>query len=192
VLTNTANGLAKGARDSGNKVCRLTQLQHLKKDGAHSSVTSVQPYLSQIKQQLSQLLLARKVTVSLNFGDRSYGGILRPPAVLMFYDFAPHGDGANNNNPIGAGDKYSPSRLGAAAGQMRPDQRDREHRYNFHLLRHTASLFITYLRWPPKRIQTVMGHASVRITFDLYGRLFESVEADREDMKKLEAAVRAA
>jgi hypothetical protein len=100
VLTNTANGLAKGARDSGNKVCRLTQLQHLKKDGAHSSVTSVQPYLSQIKQQLSQLLLARKVTVSLNFGDRSYGGILRPPAVLMFYDFAPHGDGANNNNPI--------------------------------------------------------------------------------------------
>jgi hypothetical protein len=97
VLTNTANGLAKGARDSGNKVCRLTQLQHLKKDGAHSSVTSVQPYLSQIKQQLSQLLLARKVTVSLNFGNRSYGGILRPPAVLMFYDFAPHGDGANNN-----------------------------------------------------------------------------------------------
>jgi integrase len=76
---------------------------------------------------------------------------------------------------------------------MRPDQRDREHRYNFHLLRHAAaSLFITYLRWPPKRIQTVMGHASVRITFDLYGRLFESVEADREDMKKLEAAVRAA
>jgi len=68
-----------------------------------------------------------------------------------------------------------------------------EHRYNFHLLRHAAaSLFITYLRWPPKRIQTVMGHASVRITFDLYGRLFESAEADREDMKKLEAAVRAA
>ncbi|MGB8619196.1 MAG: hypothetical protein WCD65_16970 [Pseudolabrys sp.] len=27
---------------------------------------------------------------------------------------------------------------------------------------------------------------------NLYGHLFESVEADREDMKKLEAAVRAA
>jgi hypothetical protein len=37
-----------------------------------------------------------------------------------------------------------------------------------------------------------MGHASVRITFDLYGRLFESVEADREDVNKPEAAVRAA
>jgi hypothetical protein len=28
--------------------------------------------------------------------------------------------------------------------------------------------------------------------YDLYGHLFESVEADREDMKKVEAAVRAA
>jgi integrase len=66
-------------------------------------------------------------------------------------------------------------------------------RYNFHLLRHAAaSLFIAYLKWPPKRIQTVMGHAKITMTFDLYGHLFESVEADREDMKKLEAAVRAA
>ena len=66
-------------------------------------------------------------------------------------------------------------------------------RYNFHLLRHAAaSLFIAYLKWPPKRIQTVMGHAKITLTFDLYGHLFESVEADREDMKKLEAAVRAA
>ena len=66
-------------------------------------------------------------------------------------------------------------------------------RYNFHLLRHAAaSLFIAYLKWPPKRIQTVMGHAKITLTFDLYGHLFENVEADREDMKKLEAAVRAA
>ena len=68
-----------------------------------------------------------------------------------------------------------------------------EHRYHFHLLRHAAaSLFIAYLKWPPKRIQAVMGHGRITMTFDLYGHLFESVEADREDMKKLEAAVRAA
>jgi integrase len=66
-------------------------------------------------------------------------------------------------------------------------------RYNFHLLRHAAaSLFIRYLGWAPKRVQVVMGHASVTLTFDLYGHLFENIEADREDMKKLEAAVRAA
>jgi integrase len=65
--------------------------------------------------------------------------------------------------------------------------------YGFHKLRHAAaSLFIQHLRWTPKRLQTVMGHASVTMTFDLYGHLFESVEADRADMAKIEAAVRAA
>jgi integrase len=66
-------------------------------------------------------------------------------------------------------------------------------RYNFHLLRHAAaSLFIHYLGWTPKRVQTVMGHASVTLTFDLYGHLFENLEADRADMAKIEAAIRTA
>jgi integrase len=66
-------------------------------------------------------------------------------------------------------------------------------RYGFHSLRHAAaSLFIRYLGWSPKRLQTVMGHSSVRMTFDLYGHLFEDVEADRADMAKIEAAIRAA
>jgi integrase len=65
--------------------------------------------------------------------------------------------------------------------------------YNFHMLRHAAaSLFIAHLGWQPKRIQTVMGHGSIKMTFDLYGHLFESKDADREDMKRLEAAVRIA
>jgi len=68
-----------------------------------------------------------------------------------------------------------------------------EPRYNFHMLRHAAaSLFIRYLGWSPKRVQTVMGHASVTMTFDRYGHLFDDVEADRADMAKIEAAVRAA
>ena len=68
-----------------------------------------------------------------------------------------------------------------------------EDKYNFHMLRHAAaSLFIAYLGWTPKHIQTVMGHSSVQMTFDLYGHLFEDKEADREAMAKLEAAVRVA
>jgi hypothetical protein len=66
-------------------------------------------------------------------------------------------------------------------------------RYGFHALRHAAaSLFIQYLKWSPKRLQAVMGHSSVRMTFDLYGHLFEDIEADRADMAKIEAAIRAA
>ena len=38
----------------------------------------------------------------------------------------------------------------------------------------------------------VMGHSSIRMTFDLYGHLFEDVELDRADMAKIEVAVRAA
>jgi integrase len=51
---------------------------------------------------------------------------------------------------------------------------------------------LPYLGWSPKRLQTVMGHASINLTFDLYGHLFEDIEADRADMAKIEAAVRAA
>jgi integrase len=66
-------------------------------------------------------------------------------------------------------------------------------RYGFHMLRHAAaSLFIQYLGWTPKRLQTVMGHASINMTFDRYGHLFENIEADRDAMAKIEAAVRAA
>jgi integrase len=63
-------------------------------------------------------------------------------------------------------------------------------KYGFHALRHAAaSLFIAHLGWTPKRVQAVMGHASITMTFDRYGHLFVDAEGDREAMKKLEAAV---
>ena len=66
-------------------------------------------------------------------------------------------------------------------------------KYGFHKLRHVAaSLFIAHLGWTPKRLQEVMGHSSITITFDLYGHLFEDSEGDREAMKRLEAAIVAA
>jgi integrase len=66
-------------------------------------------------------------------------------------------------------------------------------KYGLHALRHAAaSLFIAHLGWQPKRVQTVMGHASMAMTFDLYGHLFDDREGDREAMKQLEAAVVAA
>jgi integrase len=66
-------------------------------------------------------------------------------------------------------------------------------RYSFHTLRHAAaSLFIKYLNWSPKRLQAVMGHSSINMTFDRYGHLFEDAEADRDAMAKIERAVRSA
>jgi integrase len=66
-------------------------------------------------------------------------------------------------------------------------------RYTFHALRHAAaSLFIAHLGWTPKRVQSVLGHASISMTFDRYGHLFADPAGDREAMKKLEAAIVAA
>ena len=67
---------------------------------------------------------------------------------------------------------------------------DRRGQIRLHALRHAAaSLFIAHLGWTPKRVQGVMGHASITMTFDSYGHLFADAEGDREAMKKLEAAV---
>ena len=48
------------------------------------------------------------------------------------------------------------------------------------------------LGWTPKRVQSVLGHASITMTFDRYGHLFEDRVGDKEAMKKLEAAIIAA
>jgi len=70
---------------------------------------------------------------------------------------------------------------------------DGKARYPFHSLRHAAaSLFIAHLGWTPKRVQAVLGHSSIKMTFDTYGHLFADHEGDREAMKKLEAAISAA
>lgn len=66
-------------------------------------------------------------------------------------------------------------------------------RYSFHSLQHAAAnLFIAHPGWTPKRVQIVLGHASIQMTFDRYGYPFEDRDNGREAMKKLEAAVLAA
>jgi integrase len=60
--------------------------------------------------------------------------------------------------------------------------------YRFHDLRHTAaSLFIEHNKWQPKKVMQVMGHASIQMTFGLYGHLWATPESDQEAMAQLEA-----
>jgi integrase len=63
--------------------------------------------------------------------------------------------------------------------------------YNFHALRHAAASLFIELGWAPKRIQAVMGHSSITMTFDRYGHLFPQGDLS-EDMKRLQAAIVAA
>lgn len=65
-------------------------------------------------------------------------------------------------------------------------------RFSLHALRHgAASLFIEQ-GWPPKRIQTILGHSSINMTFDVYGHLFHDPAKDVELMGQMERGVLAA
>jgi len=59
--------------------------------------------------------------------------------------------------------------------------------YTFHSLRHAAASLFLEQGWSPKKVQTVMGHSSVQVTFDVYGHLWESSDDDARAMALLEA-----
>jgi integrase len=52
--------------------------------------------------------------------------------------------------------------------------------FNFHALRHFAASLWIELGFSPKRLQALLGHSSVQMTFDRYGHLFPSTEDDHE------------
>ena len=59
--------------------------------------------------------------------------------------------------------------------------------YNFHALRHAAASLFIEQGWSPKKIQTIMGHSSIQVTFDIYGHLFPDMENDAKAMAEIEA-----
>lgn len=60
-------------------------------------------------------------------------------------------------------------------------------KYNFHCLRHAAAALFIEQGMNPKRVQAVMGHASIQTTFDLYGYLFADEDADQKAVREIEA-----
>lgn len=60
-------------------------------------------------------------------------------------------------------------------------------RYTFHALRHAAASLFIEQRLSPKRVQTLMGHSSITVTFDTYGHLFADDEADQTAVAAIEA-----
>lgn len=56
---------------------------------------------------------------------------------------------------------------------------DGSYPYEFRHLRHVAASLFIEQGATPKRIQIIMGHSSVRVTFDIYGHLFSDDDADQ-------------
>ena len=51
-------------------------------------------------------------------------------------------------------------------------------KYGFHALRHFFASWAIERGFSPKRVQTLLGHSSIQMTFDTYGHLFPSLEDD--------------
>jgi integrase len=51
-------------------------------------------------------------------------------------------------------------------------------KYGMHALRHFFASWAIERGFSPKRLQTLLGHSSIQMTFDVYGHLFPSLEDD--------------
>lgn len=51
-------------------------------------------------------------------------------------------------------------------------------KYHFHALRHFFASWIIEQGFSPKKVQALMGHSSIQMSFDRYGHLFPSLEDD--------------
>jgi integrase len=60
-------------------------------------------------------------------------------------------------------------------------------KYGLHALRHAAASMFIEQGFGPKRVQALMGHSTIQMTFDTYGHLFPSPDSDQAEMRKLEA-----
>lgn len=63
---------------------------------------------------------------------------------------------------------------------------DGEPLYTFHSLRHAAASLFIEQGWSPKKVQKVMGHSSITVTYDTYGHLWPSDADDRASMAEIE------
>ena len=62
-------------------------------------------------------------------------------------------------------------------------------KYNFHACRHFFASWAIEQGFTPKRLQTLLGHSSIQMTFDTYGHMFPSLEDDHAKFAVADAAL---
>ena len=60
-------------------------------------------------------------------------------------------------------------------------------KYGLHSFRHAAASLFIEQGFTPKRVQALMGHSTIQMTFDTYGHLFPSEKDDQVAMRQLQA-----
>jgi integrase len=62
-------------------------------------------------------------------------------------------------------------------------------KYGLHALRHFFASWVIERGFSPKRVQSLLGHSSIQMTFDVYGHLFPSLEDDHAKFAAGELAI---
>jgi integrase len=60
-------------------------------------------------------------------------------------------------------------------------------KYGMHAFRHAAASLFIEQNFPPKKLQALMGHSTIQMTFDTYGHLFPQDAGDKAAMQQLQA-----
>jgi len=99
----------------------------------------------------------------------------------------PNGNGNVESHANIAGRGFAPLQraLGLTDAQGRP-------RYGLHSLRHFFASWAIEQGFTPKRLQALLGHSSIQMTFDTYGHLFPSLEDDHAKFAAGELQIRTA
>jgi integrase len=103
------------------------------------------------------------------------------PLNLVF----PNGAGRIENHSNLLWRVFWPIQIAAGVIVMRDGKPDAK--YSLHALRHACAALWIEQGFGPKRVQMLMGHATVAMTFDRYGYLFEAREADMSAMAEITA-----
>lgn len=109
-------------------------------------------------------------------------GLACPPGALNLVFPNGQGNVENHANIYHRG-------LGALLKAVGILDRDGKPKYTLHELRHAAASLFIAQHLPAKKVQTLMGHSSIAMTFDLYGHLFPDAENDQAAVAQIEAGV---
>jgi integrase len=107
----------------------------------------------------------------------------------------PNGDGKpeNHSNIVSRG--FGPIQVKAGLANPDPVEKDKDGRpilnarYGMHALRHFFASWAIEQGFSPKRLQALLGHASIQMTYDVYGHLFPNTEDDHAKFAAGELAV---